>query len=216
VKRGGRPGHEGLFRIQGEPVTGTPAILQVSLSGSATETTELYLVTEEGQAIQKLQMHAVNSDPQFLEFVGSVDLPTLPFRVAVKGNDLNGKPYQRFFSNLFHVESVEVSPRQDFDELSPGSTKQVAFTVRNLAVPRTFRITVMDTHQFVGKVEPKELTLGAGEFGTVRVDLTVPVGTAPGVGEDVVFVAASVVGPATSNSSIVHFSVSSAATQNLR
>jgi hypothetical protein len=31
----------------------------------------------------------------------------------------------------------------------------------------------MDTHQFVGKVEPKELTLGAGESGTVRVDLTV-------------------------------------------
>jgi hypothetical protein len=216
VKRGGRPGHEGLFRIQGEPVAGTPAMLQASLPGSATETTEFYLVTEEGQAIQRLQMHVVNSDRQFLEFVGSVDLPALPFRVAVKGNDLNGKPYQRFFSNLFHVESAEVSPLLDFDELSPGSTKQVAFTVRNLAVPRTFRITVTDTHQFVGKVEPKELTLGAGESGTVRVDLTVPAGTTLGVREDVVFVAASVAEPATSNSSIVHFSVSSAATQNLR
>jgi len=215
VNKGGRPGHEGLFRIPGEPVTGTPAMLEVSLSGSVTETTEFYLVTEEGEAIQELQMHAANSDRQFLEFVGSVDLPTLPFRVAVKGNDLNGKPYQRFFSNLFHAESAEVSPQLDFDELSPGSTKQVAFTVRNFAVPRTFKITVMDTHQFLDKVEPKELTLGAGESGTVRVDLTVPAGTAPGVGEDLVFVAASVVGPATSNSSIVHFSVSSAATQNL-
>src|SRR5271169_2039588 len=139
VKRGGRPGHEGLFRIQGEPVAGTPAMLQASLPGSATETTEFCLVTEEGQAIQDFQMHVVNSDRQFFEFVGSVDLPALPFRVAVKGNDLNGKPYQRFFSNLFHVESAEVSPQLDFDELSPGSTKQVAFTIRNLAVPRTFR-----------------------------------------------------------------------------
>ena len=216
VKRGGRPGHEGLFRIQGEPVTGTPAILQVSLSGSATETTEFYLVTEEGQTIQKLQMDAVNSDRRFHEFVGSVDLPTLPFRVAVKGDDLNGKPYQRFFSNLFHVESAEVSSQLDFDELSPGSTKQVAFTVRNLGAPRTFKITVADAHQFVGKVEPKELTLGEGESGTVRVDLTVPVGTAPGVEEHVVFVATSVAGPATSNSSIVHFSVSSPTTQNPR
>ncbi len=162
VKRGGRPGHEGLFRIQGEPVTGTPAMLEVSLSGSATETTEFYLVTEEGEAIQNLQLHVVSSDHQFLELVGNVDLPTLPFRVAVRGNDLNGKPYQRFFSNLFHAESAEVSPQLDFDELSPGSTKQVAFTVRNLAVPRTFKITVTDAHQFVGKVEPKELKLGAG------------------------------------------------------
>jgi hypothetical protein len=191
-------------------------MLEVSLSGTATETTEFYLVTEEGEVIQRLQMHAVNSDRQFLEFAGSVDLPTLPFRVAVEGNDLNGKPYQRFFSNLFHAESAEVSPQLDFDELSPGSTKQVAFTVRNLAVPRTFKITVTDTHQFLDKVEPKELTLGAGESGTVQVDLTVPAGTTPGVADDLVVVAASVVGPATSNSSIVHFSVSSAATENLR
>jgi len=216
VKKGGRPGHEGLFRIPGQPVTGAPALLEVSLSGSATETTEFCLVTEEGEAIQQLQMQAMNSDRQFLEFVGNVDLPALPFRVAVKGNDLNGEPYQRFFSNLFHAESAEVSPQLDFDELSPGSTKQVAFTVQNFTVPRTFKITVTDTHQFLDKVEPKELALGAGESGTVRVDLAVPAGTAPGVGEDLVFVAASVVGPPTSNSSIVHFSVSSAATQNPR
>ena len=216
VKEGGRPGHEGLFRIPGQPVTRRQAKLQVYLSAFATETSEFYFVTEEGQTIQNLQMHAVNSDRESLEFVGSVDLPTLPFRVAVKGSDSNGKQYQRFFSNLFHVESVEVSPRLDFDELSPGNTKQVAFTVQNLAVPRLFKITVTDAHQFVSKVEPKELTLGAGETGTVQVDLIVPAGTAPGVGDDVVFVATSIAGPATSNFSVVHFSVSSATTQNLR
>jgi von Willebrand factor A domain-containing protein 7 len=216
VKKGGRPGHEGLFRIQGQPVAGTPATLQVSVSASATETTEFLLVTEESQTIQKLEMRGVNTDRRFLEFVGSVDLPSVPFRVVVEGSDLNGKPYQRFFSNLFHVQSVEVSPRLDLDELSPGGSKQVAFTVRNLAVPRTFKITVTDAHQFVGKVEPKELTLGAGETGTVQVDLTVPEGTSPGVGDNVVFTATSVAGPATSNFSVVHFSVSSAASQNLR
>jgi len=216
VNRAGRPGHEGLFRIQGEPVTGTPAMLEVSLSASAMGTNEFYFVTEEGQTIQKVQMHTVNSGLYSLEFVGTVDLPAQPFRVAVKGSDSNGKQYQRFFSNLFHVESVEVSPRLDFDELSPGGTKQVAFTVRNLAVPRTFKITVTDAHQFVGKVEPKELTLGAGETGTVQVNLTVPQGTAPGVGDNVVFVATSVAGPATSNFSVVHFSASSVASQNLR
>jgi hypothetical protein len=174
------------------------------------------MYTQERQTVQKLQMHAVNSDREFLEFVGPVDLPTLPFRVVVTGRDLNGKRHQRFFSKLFHAESVEVSPQLDFDGLSPGSTKQVAFTVRNLAFRRTFKITLTDAHQFVSKVEPKELVLGAGESGTVWVDLTVPAGTAPGVGEDVVFVAASVQGPPTSNSSVVHFSVSSGTTENPR
>jgi hypothetical protein len=216
VKKGGRPGHEGLFRIQGQPVTGTPGTLQASLSASGTKTTEFYLVAETGQTIQKLQMQAVNSDREFLEFVGDVNLPVQPFRVAVIGRDSNGQQYQRFFSSLFHAESVEVSARPAFDELSPGSTKQVAFTVRNLAFPRTFRMTVTDARRFVSKVEPRELALRAGESGTVRVDLTVPAETTAGFEEDIVFVTASIEGPPTSNSSVVHFSVSSGNTQNPR
>jgi hypothetical protein len=209
VKEGGRPGHEGLFRIQGQPLAGTPATLQASLSAAATRTTEFYLVTERGEAIQKLQMRAMNSDREFLEFVGSVDLPAVPFRVAVMGSDSSGKLFQRFYSSLFHAESVELSPKPDFDELTPGSIRQVAFTVRNIGFPRTFKMTVTDAHKFVSNVEPKELALGAGESGTVRVDLTVPTATAPGIGDDLVIVAASTAGPPTSNSSVVHLSVSS-------
>src|ERR1700723_1402295 len=211
VKRGGRPGHEGLFRIQGQPLVGTPATLQASLSASSTKTTEFYLVNEQGHTIQKLPMDAVNSDRQFLEFVGSMDLPNVPFRVAVMGRDSNDKQYQRFFASLFHAESVsvEVSANPDSDELSPGSTRQVAFKVRNIGSPRTFKITVTDTHNFLRNVEPKELALGAGESGTIQVDLTVPAATAPGVGDDLVIVAASTTGPPTSNSSVLHLSVSS-------
>ena len=217
VKKGGRPGHEGLFRIQGQPVAGTPGTLQASLSATSTKSAEFYLVSEEAQVIQKLQMRAVNSDPVFLEFVGSVDLPDMPFRVAAMGRDSNGKQYQRFFSNLFHAQSVEISPRMDYDELPAGSTQQVEFTVRNIGVPRTFKLTVMDAHQFVSKVEPKELALGAGESGIVRVDLAVPAGTLEGIGDNLVVVAQSTTGPPTSNSSVVHLSVSSSsAAQNPR
>jgi hypothetical protein len=217
VKKGGRPGHEGLFRIQGQPLAEAPATLQATLSASATETTEFYLVTERGRTIQKLEMHAVNSDRQFIEFVGSVDLPNVPFRVALTGRDSNDKQYQRFFSNLFHAENVEISPKLDFDELPAGSTEQAVFTVRNIGFARTFKLTVTDAHQFVSKVEPKELALGAGESGTVRVDLTVPAGTPPGVGDDLVIVAQSSAGQPTSNSMVVHFTVSSSsAAQNPR
>lgn len=209
VKMGGRPGHEGLFRIQGQPVAGTPATLQASLSAGSTTTTEFYLVSEQGQIIQRLQLHAVNADREFLEFNGMFDLPGVPFRLAVIGLDSNGKQYQRFFSNLFHAESVEISPALGFDELVPGSTQQAVFTVRNIGFPRTFNITATDAHQFVSKVEPKELSLAAGESGAVRVDLTLPAGAETGVGDNLVIVARSSAGPPTSNTSVVHFSVSS-------
>jgi hypothetical protein len=217
VKEGGRPGHEGLFRIPGQPVAGRPATLQASLSAAAAKTTEFLLVTERGETIQKLKMRAGNSDREMLEFVGNLELPKTPFRVAVTGRDSNGQQYQRFFATLFHAESVEVSPKLSFDELSPGSTRQAVFTVRNIGFPRTFRMAVTDARQFVSRVEPKELSLGADESGIIRVDLTVPVATAAGVGDDVVVVATSTAGPGTSNSSVVHFSVSpSSAGQNPR
>jgi hypothetical protein len=207
VKVGGRPGHEGLFRIEGQPLAGRPATLQVNVSAAATTTAEIQLVTEGGETIRKFPMQAVNSDRENLEFVGDVQLPKMPFRVAVTGIDRNGKQYQRFFPSLFHAESVEVSPQLDFDGLLAGNTRQAAFTVRNFGPRRTFKMTVTDARQFVREVEPKELALGAGESGTIRVTLTVPSGTAPGVGDDVVVVAASTANPATSNSSVVHFSV---------
>jgi hypothetical protein len=185
VKKGGRPGHEGLFRIQGQPVAGIPATLQASLSASATRTAEFYLVSKQGETIQRLHMRTVNSDREFLEFVGSLDLPNVPFREVVIGRDSNDKQYQRFFSSLFHAESVEVSAKLDTDELSVGNTTQIAFMVRNFGVPRTFKIVVTDAHQFVGQVEPRELALAGGESGIVLVNLAVPGGTAPGTGEDV-------------------------------
>jgi hypothetical protein len=209
VKVGGRPGHEGLFRIQGQPLLGAPATLEVSLSAKATQTAEFHLVNERGEPLQNLRMHEENADREFLEMEGTVELPAVPFRVAVTGRDVNGRPYQRFFANVFHAESVEVTPKLDFDELAPGETKRAIFTVRNIGVARTFRITVTDARTFVSRVEPRELALGAGESGAVTVELTVPAGIAAATGDDLVFLAASTSGPSTSNSSVVRLAVSS-------
>src|SRR6185437_6183363 len=40
VRLGGRPGHEGLFKIQGQPLMGEPATMRASLAATDAETTE--------------------------------------------------------------------------------------------------------------------------------------------------------------------------------
>ena len=204
VRAGGRPGHEGWFRIDGQPVAGRPATIRASLSPAGARTVEFYLADERGDAIQTLQLQPLNSTEEFL---GTGDLPGMPFRIAVKGLDANGKQYQRFFARLFHAESVEVSWSRTFDELSAGSAKQAEFTIRNTGYARTFKLTVTGARKFVSKFEPTELMLGPGQSGTIRVGLTVPPGTAQNVGDDVIVVATSTAGPATSNSTVAHFSV---------
>jgi von Willebrand factor A domain-containing protein 7 len=207
VKNGGRPGHEGLFRIHGQPVAGSPATLRASLAAASTETREFRLVSERGDVIQTLPMRTVNPNREFFEVVGTVELPKAPFRVAVTGRDSNGRQYQRFFAGLFHAESIEVNPVTEFDELPAGASRQMAFTVQNLGAHRQLKVTVTDARHFVRKFEPAELALGPGESATIHIDLLAPADTAAGAGDDIVVVAESTTGPPTSNSSVVHVSI---------
>ena len=62
VKVGGRPGHEGLFKIQGQPIVGETATLQASLSATDAKTTEFTLVSERGDPLQKLRMKVTDPD----------------------------------------------------------------------------------------------------------------------------------------------------------
>ncbi|PYV61857.1 MAG: hypothetical protein DMG97_41915, partial [Acidobacteria bacterium] len=189
------------------PLAGSPADLEVSLSAKATSTTEFRLVSERGETIRKLQMHPINSDREWLELTGSLEVPQVPFRIAVNGRDLNGKPYQRFIGRLFHGESIEVIPKLDFDELPVGSTKHALFTLRNVGATRTFRVTVTDTRGFLSKVQPSTLEIGSGESAHIIVDLTVPAGADTERDDDVVVVVSSTGGLATSNSAVVQLSV---------
>jgi hypothetical protein len=205
VKEAGRPGHEGFFRIDGQPVAGKPVMIRASLSAEGTRNTEFYMASESGEIIQKLHLRAVDSAGE--EYMGTADLPNVPFRVAVTGIDGSGKQYQRFFASLFRAESLEVVWNRTFDELPAGSTKQAQFTVRNTGPSGTFKVTAVDAHQFAAKVEPAELTLASGQAGTVLVSISVPGSAQPGTGDDVIVVVTSTAGPTTSNSSVAHFSV---------
>jgi von Willebrand factor A domain-containing protein 7 len=207
VETGGRPGHEGLFRIQGQPVAGKPATLQVSMSAGDTRSTEFALVSAKGDVLEKLHLHTTSGDRDFLDLAGEVALPSVPFRVAVTGRDEKEMPYQRFYASLFHAESVQVVPRFSFDELAAGEKRTGEFEVKNFGPPQMFKVTVVDAHKFVTKVEPQELMLGGRGIGKLHVQLAVPAGTQAGVGDDVVVVVASTSGTPTTNSAIVHLSV---------
>lgn len=203
VREGGRPGHEGLFRIDGQPVAGKPGTLRASLSTAGARSSEFYLAGERGELLQQLSMRPIGGG----EFLGTVDLPNVPFRVAVKGIDSNGRPYQRFYSHLFHAESLEVSWSGTVEDLAAGSDRQIEFTIRNSGPARTVKLTVTDARQFIKRVQPNELTLANGQTGKILVDLSVPAGTPPGTGDDVIVVATGAAGPSTSNSVVAHLSV---------
>ena len=207
VKLGGRPGHEGMFKIQGQPLAGEPATLQASVSATDAKTTAFSFVSERGDILQKLQMKASSADREFLEFTGEVVLPAVPFRLAVSGQDTKGMRFQRFYGPLFHAATVAVIPKLNFDQLATGSTREAEFEISNLGQARSFKVIVTDARRFATFGETRELTVGAHQTSSFKVKLSVPSGTAKGVEDDLVVVASSTSGAATTNSAIVRLAV---------
>jgi hypothetical protein len=206
VRPGGRPGHEGLFRIPGQPISGESATLELNISGPL-ESVVFELVTQNGELIKPVDMRVESSEGDEREYVGTFDLPVKPFRIAVTGRESGGKRYQRYFHTLFHAETVEVVPQHTADDLKPGETSTVNYTVRNVGPPATFRIVAMDPRRFVTRVEPRTLTLATGASGKISVDLTVPADTQIGVGLDLTVTATSTSDAATTNGASEHLAV---------
>ncbi len=91
VRWGGRPGHQGWFRLEGPPVMGTDQVLQVDLSGTATDL-RYSLVDASGQ-----ELETVTGSDFLLRF----PLRHSGFRLAVEGRDQNGFPFRRMTPAVF-------------------------------------------------------------------------------------------------------------------
>jgi hypothetical protein len=206
---GGRPGHEGYFRIPGQPLAGKPVNLRVNLSGQ-TKSTEFSFVSEAGEVIKPFPMHLEDHSGDDQEFFGEVELPSQPFRIAVRGIDSKGGRFQRYNSPLFRAQTVSMAEIGGTPELFPGKTASLKFVVRNTGAPATFRIVVWDSRQLTSRIDPKELTLLTGASGTVTVDLTVPAATAAGTSVTFVITATNTTSPEIYNSVVKEFSVSAA------
>lgn len=207
VELGGRPGHQGLFRISGQPIAGESATIQASLSVTDAKTTEFAFVSERGEILQRLAVKVTDPDREFLEVTGEVKLPSVPFRLAVSGDDMKGMRYQRFYGPLFHAETVQVLPKLDFDEIAPGSRRNAAFEIRNRGPARRFKITVADAQRFVTNVEPRELSIGSRESAMIHIELAVPATAQTNREDNIVIVAQNTSGPATTNSAVVRLAV---------
>jgi hypothetical protein len=203
VRPGGRPGHEGLFRIRGQPVAGAPATLRVVVSRDEIATAAVDLVSVHGDTIRRLQLDTADGD----EFVSTFELPSQPFRVGVTGTDKTGNRFQRVFHTLFHAETVEVLAPAAIEEVTAGASLAIPFTIRNVGAAATFRIAGADGRRMIDRVEPSTLTLDEGAAGTVTVSIVVPAGASSGSGTDVTVTATSESGRATTNGATVHVEI---------
>lgn len=203
VKLTGRPDHEGLFPIAGQPTTSTDNTGLASLFGSF-NTANFKLVSESGETIQPVNLVRGNSQAAADEFVGNFALPATPFRVAVSGVDTKGLPYQRLFATSFRRQTVEVTADSPIPSLPVGATTTLRFIVRNTGTADNFQLVIADNLRFISRVQPTVLNLASGTSGTVDVDVTVPTGTPIGTNISLTATAISTSDSSISNSTTLN------------
>ena len=123
MRPGGRPGHEGLFRIHGQPLAGAPGTLRTVVSREHVRSAAFDLVSMHGDALGEVRLKPDTADDGD-EYLSIVDLPSQPFRVRATGLDDAGRRFQRVFHTLFHAETVEVTPGMTaVEDVPPGSSR---------------------------------------------------------------------------------------------
>lgn len=190
VELTGRPGHEGLFPIAGQPAINTDQTGLASLFGPF-NTANFKLASEAGDTIQTVSLARGNPDAAAEEFVGVFRPPAQAFRVVVSGTDSNGVAYQRLFPTLFRSQSVEVKVGNTVGNLPAGATTTLGYTVHNLGASATFQILAADSRSFISNVQPTSLTLASGASQTVSVAVSVPAGTPDGTDVSITVTATS-------------------------
>ncbi|HTC93457.1 MAG TPA: hypothetical protein VK699_08395 [Terriglobales bacterium] len=203
----GRIGHSGYFPIPGQPVVGDTQTVVARLNGVVTNAA-FSLVTEAGGPLQSLTLN--QGDPNAIpdDFVGTISLPTQPFRVVAIGKDANGAPFQRTIPALFRPETVRVTPTTFLEDgLPQGQTVSLVYEVQNSGAADTFNLAATDGQSFVTSTSPSSLTLASGATGTVTVNLSVPVSAALGTDDSITVVATSATNAGISNSAVQTFEV---------
>ena len=197
----GRPGHEGLFDIPGQPVAGRPATLRARITREEVSDATFDLVSMDGSHIQAAALSPASANSIEEEYVGEIArLPNVPFRVRVSGRDRTGASYQRVSGAAFHAATLEVIAPQTA-ALVRGQQTPVTVSVRNVGAPADMQIVAV-LGAAVLRVEPANLRLGTNESRNVTVWANIPANsTSPA--EEIVVTAESPADPAASNSAVV-------------
>jgi hypothetical protein len=197
----GRPAHEGLFRIPGQPVAGRPAILRARVRREEVADVTFDLVSMSGARLQAIELSPLTPSGTEEEYVGEIpNLPSVPFRVRVSGLDRTGAVYERVSRPAFHAATVEVVPPQ-MVTLSRGQQTAVTVSVRNVGAPMRLQIAAV-LNATVLRVEPATLQLNANESRDVTVWADVPAnGTS--LSPEIVVTAESPTDPTAANSAII-------------
>lgn len=192
--------HGGFDSIPGQPVADAEMLAEATLTGDFASTVFAF-IDESGVELGRFALSQRYPTANPYHFLGAVNLPSVPFRVAVQGVDGQGRAFRREYPALYRSQPIKVAVEGlSVVGLGAGEEKVISFSVENLGARATFGNLARDERGFVASVVPATTTLETGEKAVVSVTLGVPQEASDGATSQVVFTATDIEEPYVYNS----------------
>jgi hypothetical protein len=171
----GRPGHGGLFPIQGNPAAGEPGQLEVNLM-EPLQNVSIGLRKPNGEAITQVAITQHAGDG----YLADVVIPDEIFRVYVRGTDAAGQTIQRAESSTVSPQRFFVKPLSGSLSMWPGDPVAVKFRLENRGASSSFVAYAVTGDGSLATVTPQHVQLGAGQSTELTVNFQLPFDARPG------------------------------------
>jgi hypothetical protein len=177
---GGRPGHEGLVPIDGDPIEGQPVYIRADVVGPYA-TVALRLVDSNDQPIQAVD-RTHNDALTDADFVGQLTVPTQPFKVAASGTTRDGSTYDVVDGRLYTPQTIQLAWNPFFQSsLFPGGTTTLDFHLINYGPSDTFVLSaVADKPGLTASATTASTQLATGQSVAIAVRTTAANDVKPG------------------------------------
>ena len=177
VELRGRGGHENYLPIYDEPILGTTVFAKATVSGPF-DTAEFTLVSPAGDTIKTINLEILSPAVVangMVDFFGSFELPTEPFKVVLSGIDQNGTPYSTEGASprTFTPRNVGVRFERTFYSL-PAGTTPLRLSVTNYGTSGLFDLQVTDNKGFISGPAQFQEFINANDSASFIVFLAVP------------------------------------------
>jgi hypothetical protein len=206
VELKGRFAHEGLFPIDGDPITGVSSTAMARLYGPYNSGFVGFMLRDESDGFIDEPTLTLGGDNAFEDdFVGPVTLqPGVRFRAYAIGEDDKGFLFLRAYPPTFLPQSVQVEALYlDSDlEMYAGEEYIARFRVTNRGNGDTFTITTANEGGWIKEVSYNEIILNTDESIEIEVILDVPEDTPDETVFVMTLVAMSTTNPDTQNSAL--------------
>jgi hypothetical protein len=169
MEMAGRPGHQGLFPVQSQPIIGAKAIVQAVIDGAATQV-NIVMRDDSGNLLAKTPMLVSPEESVGSTYLADIVIPTVPFRMSISGIDETSNAFEGLpeKSTPYSPQTLDVAIIPTIFDIPFDFSLYFSVRIANFGVADTFKVSL--SSDAGGSIEPlsKEVQLDQGQSADVQ------------------------------------------------